>query len=311
METHQTFGKRGFVTIATGDVRYYNMARNLLHSYHFHTSAPYPFALICDRENKATAEFDNVILLDKPTHSYLDKLRLFECMPYEETIFIDADSLAYGDLNEWFEIFNGYGDFSCFGYAYRDLNVTKGWFSVPGMQEYDDCISFIPSFNGGVYYMRKTETCQRVFDIARKCAEHYSSYAFNWFREPADEPVLALGMAVCKCEPVNMDEIVFAPKQGSMELNIVSGIARRTGQRHDVRLIHWSNYRTLKSEYQFEIRKMDFARTREKSFRRVLYEHGFARTYLWVYDVIAFCHRVKRKIKKEWKKSGSSFSLKH
>ena len=310
------FAKRGFITIATGNLRYYSMALNLLHSYRFHAKSPYPFAILCDRANAITAEFDHVIILTAPTNSYNDKLKLFDYLPYEETIFIDADSLAYGDLNTWFDLFEKQGDFSCFGYANRDLSTQNGWFSRSGMKEYKEQISFIPSFNGGVYYLRNTPTCHKVFSIAQNAAKNYSDYSFRLFRSPADEPVLALGMAVCGCEPLNANELVFAPKNGSMELDIISGKARNKNHAHDYKLVHWSNYRTLKSDYQLEIRKLACATEKGRSvsfFHKCLYEYGFARVYLWIYDVSAFLFRVRRVVKKKWVKklaSKSFFSLK-
>ena len=107
-------GKRGFVTIATGADRYYVLAQNLLHSYKCFAQEPLPFAIIADRENAYTAEFDHVILISDASNSYNDKLKLFRELPYDETIFIDADSLAYGDLNVWWDIFSQAGDFSLF-----------------------------------------------------------------------------------------------------------------------------------------------------------------------------------------------------
>lgn len=91
--------ERGFVTIATGDEWYYRIAINLLRSYRLFSENPMPFALICDRERKETEEFDKVILMEEPSCTYLDKLRLPEYIPYDETIFVDADSLAFRDLN--------------------------------------------------------------------------------------------------------------------------------------------------------------------------------------------------------------------
>ena len=122
----QTLGKRGFVTIATGQERYYALARNLLRSYRHFADKPLPFAIIADRENQYTAEFDHVVMIHDASNSYNDKLKLFREMPYEETIFIDADSLAYGDLNVWWDVFRDAGDFSLFGYAWRDLSSVCG-----------------------------------------------------------------------------------------------------------------------------------------------------------------------------------------
>ena len=55
--------RKGFVTIATGQERYYKLARNLLHSYRLFAKDPFPFAIISDRENEYTSEFDKVIVI--------------------------------------------------------------------------------------------------------------------------------------------------------------------------------------------------------------------------------------------------------
>ncbi len=213
--------RKGFVTIATGQERYYKLARNLLHSYRLFAKDPFPFAIISDRENEYTSEFDKVIVISDASNSYNDKLKLFRELPFEETIFIDADSLAYGDLNTWWDIFCDAGDFSLFGYAWRDLNCGRGWFIPSGMKQHGTDISFIPDFNGGVYYMRNTDACRHVFEIAINCEKNYHDYSFNGFADPADEPLLALGMAVCKFEPVDMPgELVFAPSRKRLEADI-------------------------------------------------------------------------------------------
>ncbi|MCR5736903.1 MAG: hypothetical protein K6G64_04550 [Eubacterium sp.] len=108
--------KRGFITIAAGKEEYYSLAQNLLRSYRYFCTEQLPFAILCDRENEYTEQFDDIILFkDGATNSYLDKLSLGEYLPYEETIFIDADCLAFDDLNALFGYFEKADDFSCFG----------------------------------------------------------------------------------------------------------------------------------------------------------------------------------------------------
>ena len=58
--------KQGFVTIATGDAQYYRMARTLLRSYRQNCPQPLPFAILCDRENEFTAEFERTLSLPLP-----------------------------------------------------------------------------------------------------------------------------------------------------------------------------------------------------------------------------------------------------
>ena len=107
--------RKGFVTVATGNTMYYIMARNLLLSYRHFAKDPLPFAIICDRTNRYTDCFDDVILLPDPSRSYNDKLRLPSLAPYDHTIFVDADCLAYRDLNDMWEMFEGAPAFGVLG----------------------------------------------------------------------------------------------------------------------------------------------------------------------------------------------------
>lgn len=296
---------RGFVTIATGHERYFELARNCLYSYRQFSCDPYPFAIITDRENEYTREFDKVIVISDPDNSYMDKLKLYRELPFDETIFIDADSLAYGDLNAWWDIFAQAGDFSVFGYAWKDLSSGRGWFVPEGMGSYSQDIAFIPDFNGGVYYMRKTEACKKVFDIAISAAKNYKNYAFRGFIDPADEPVLALGMAVCRFEPLDERELAFAPKRSQIcaDISVPAALySRRRGDVYPVRIIHWSNYRTRKSLYRFEVKKLMALRKNPAYINtwhyKILYEWKLLYLYMQIYDLTAFVYRVKTKLKK-------------
>lgn len=299
----KTFAPRGFVTIATGQERYYRLARNLLLSYRRFAGERYPFAIIADRENEYTAEFDHVILLKDASNSYNDKLQLFRELPYDETIFIDADSLAYGDLNAWWDIFHESGDFSLFGYAWRDLSCERGWFIPSGMGEFTEHIRFIPDFNGGVYYMRNTDACKQVFDIANYCSAHYSEYRFNGFSTPADEPVLALGMTVCGFEPVNLDgELIFAPPQRQLQADISKpeAIFRTKGGKvfPRVRLIHFSNYRTQLAFYRSEVAKLTrIYRGQQNCASRPILD-AMRYCFYCAANLVPFSKRVMRKIKR-------------
>ena len=295
---------RGFVTIATGEERYYDIARNLLWSYQQFASKKYPFAIICDKENKYTKEFDDIIILEKAYCNYLDKLQLYKYLPYDETIFIDADSLAYGDLDEWWNIFAKATDFSLFGYAWMDLESGRGWFVPDGMREYKDKITYIPDFNGGIYYMRKSETCKNVFELANYFANNFAKYAFNGFDQPADEPCLALAMAVNNCMPLDIQEkgLIFAPKRKNIDLDILlpKAIYHNETKSYNVNLIHWSNYRTQLSLYKYEVRKLKLIREKNNCgvFRKLFYESKLVYYILCIGNINAYIKRLKNKLKR-------------
>ncbi len=294
----QTFGKCGFVTVATGDDRFYRIARNLLRSYRLFSKNPLPFALIADRENELTAEFDRVVLISDAEKNYNDKLKLFRELPFDETIFVDADCLAYGDLNDWFAFFADAGDFAAFGYSIDDLTSADGWFDPAGMREFSPQITFIPNFNGGVYYLRKTEKCAKVFEIANYCAPRYADYSFRKFKEAADEPLLALGAAVCGLRPVERTEVVFKPKRGfRSDLSIPSATIRpkKDAAPIPIRLVHFGSFKTQLSFYRSEVAKMQDLRDGQRRSR--LYS-ATRRTLYALGDVVFRTRRELRNLKK-------------
>jgi len=206
---------RGFVTIATGKDSYYQMAHNLLLSYRLYSEHQEPFAILCDRQNAYTKDFDVVIVLDRPYFSYLDKLQLYAKSPFEESIFVDADALFLRDPALLWSDFSEQDDFSCYGKA-LPLTSKKGWFYYEEMGELKAQLQFGVQMHGGLYYFRKTQRCREVFELANHFAEHYSKYRFAHFEKPADEPVLATAMAIHGCKPCAEEgRVLFLPSYGN------------------------------------------------------------------------------------------------
>lgn len=294
---------RGYVTIATGSRHYYELARNLLSSYRRNGGGAWPFAIIAERENEYTAAFDKVVLMPNASHSYLDKLRLFDCLPWEETIFIDADCLVYGRIDDWWAYFEDGAPFSCFGYAYEDLSTKKGWFQYEGMGEYKARISFIPSFSGGVYYVRNEPASAEVFALAREAAARYREYPFAIFKDPADEPLLALGMAVCGCRPVDLAEVGIYVKRREMPADILAPAASwdLRGKLRPVKLVHWGNFGTMKAFYLYEVERMDRASAgmaMDSRYAKLLYgKRGLRYYFLLWHDGVTLLKRIRRRLK--------------
>lgn len=254
--------ERGFVTIATGHERYYKMALTLLRSYRANTANPMPFAILCDRANEYTEEFSDVVILDKFSKSYIDKIRLLKTAPYQETIFIDADCIAYGDLNRFWDYYEGATDFSCFGFCHS-LDSDEGYFWQDSVGEYGSRISYIPGFHGVSYFVRRGSVCDEMFESCRDIATHYREYKFRYFSNPADEPILALAMAVHGCRPVRQNGECFAyyPVDGAYTTYDYSKRLCRyeKGDRQqDILLMHFGSVRTTAPLYTLEEKKVDF-----------------------------------------------------
>lgn len=255
---------RGFVTVATGRDEYYQLAHNLLRSYRRFCASPLPFALLADRENQWTADFDDVVLFPGgAANCYLDKLRLAELLPYDETIFIDADCLAYGDLNRLFDYFRDADDFSCFGRV-LPLEDKTGWFEYENLGELKPRVSYVVGLHGGIYFLRRTEASRAVLGKARAMVPDYARFRFKGnFANPGDEPLVALAMALQGFRPVPFGHeaiCCYWEYEGRLELDLSRGLARVTAglgkenekPQYDVLVLHWGTRFTRELEYKLQ-----------------------------------------------------------
>ena len=252
---------KGFVTIATGNEKYYKMAANLLLSYRHFSKEPYPFAIIADRENEYTRLFDRVVLLPNPHSSYLDKIELLTNAPFAENIFIDADCLAYGDLNRYWSAFENCTDFSAFGLT-RSIDQANDFYDYDGTGIFKDQISYLTHLHGGIYYIRQSEACKRLLSTCRYIIEHYGDFTFKMFRDgPADETVFALAMSVegMKSTEAPPEMMCFYPCKTYFKSDISKGLVefsmpwfRKDEVVRECYCVHWGNYNIAKPVYQLE-----------------------------------------------------------
>lgn len=270
---------RGFVTIATGEERYFKMARTLLYSYRLTAKEPMPFAIITDKENEYTKEFDDVIVLEHYTCTYIDKLMLMKKCPYDETIFIDADCVAYRDLNHYWRVFQGADDFACLGENLPLDTVTGGWFTLAGAGKYRGQVQYIPNFHGGIYFIRSGSVCERMYEICQDVATHFEDYKFK-SEKPADEPIIALAMSVCGCKTVNWlpEHFICYWNAKSITADFTKRYLKYStiwfkGQENGM-LLHWGNVFISKVLYQFEEEKViqEYRKHKNTISFKVLYD---------------------------------------
>lgn len=281
---------KGFITIATGKEEYYQLARNLLHSYRYFCAEPLPFAILADRENEYTAEFDNVLLFSNgATNSYLDKLCLAEFAPYDVTVFIDADCLAYGDLNVLFDHFEDADAFSCFGRV-LPLDDKTGWFEYKNLGELQEKVSYVVGLHGGIYYMRKGDTARKIFEDAKGFIPEYQKYQFRGKFDLGDEPLVALSMAVNNCHPIPFipeDICCYWEHTHHMSIDITKGKATVNGE-YDTILLHWGTRFTRELEYKKQVALLDILETPDSNSEKQIAK------YAAYYDRLMRQQRVKR-----------------
>lgn len=295
---------KGFITVATGSEEYYRLACNLLHSYHYFCKESLPFAVLTDRINEWTSEFDDVILFkDAATNSYLDKLSLGEYLPYDINIFIDSDCLAFNDLNKLFDYFENADDFSCFGRV-LPLDDKTGWFEYENLGEQQEKVSYLVGLHGGIYYMRKGEVCDQVFRDAKAFVSDYPKYKFKGkFSNPGDEPLIALSMAVNNCHPIPfvLEAICcYWEHVNHMTIDISRGLARiEQKPKYNAILLHWGTRYTRRLEYQKQVALMSILEEHAEDYvKRIHRCRRYYNSMIAAEKRRAFVVRVKSKIKR-------------
>ncbi|MBQ4120102.1 MAG: hypothetical protein IJD45_06910 [Clostridia bacterium] len=301
---------RGFVTIATGNNWYYKIALNLLNSYRYTTKKPLPFAIIADRENEITREFDKVVIINNATNSYNDKLRLGEFLPFEENIFIDADCLAYGDLNVAFQVFEDKDDFCCLGSTSPLTEKSGSWFSLltfPLQSPQNNNIitreiaqkniKYTVGLHGGMYYIRNTATAQKVFQDALTYAKDFTNYNFHMFNKPADEPVLALAMAINNCKPISFENFALFCFWQNPFIKMKLSKKKASCNNKEVTLLHWGSGATKTAVYKKQVDQL-YMKINNINSLKSFYINTINTLLCYPYYFKLFLIRIKQRIKK-------------
>ena len=264
---------RGFVTIATGSTAYYKMAYFLVLSYRMHNEGGAPFAIICDKENEFTKPFDKIIIMENPFFSYVDKISLPNIHVWDETIFIDADSLIYGNINHLFDVFDEKIVFSGHGHT-RDANSNRSWFTKDGAGEYKELIDYSISLFGLAYYYKQ---CPALLEFNKVCVhilENFNSFKFA-VKKPCDEAVFSLAMAVSGFHPVTSRKVnstfeTFTKSKSIKKMKIQSQSSTSV-----CRIIHFGNIHTHSSTYRYHTYQLNCL-IQNKKIKRLYF-----RRFLW------------------------------
>lgn len=250
---------KGMITIATGDKHYYEIAANLLLSYREFAKNPLPFAIIAEEENEYTDLFDDVVITTEAKRSFTDKFLLLKLCPYDETIFFDADCLAYGDLNEYWDFFKDATDFSALGENY-DLSDNNGaWYNIDGIGEYGQMINYKTRVHAGVMFIRKTPKLDKMYDDCMSLFSDFDNLTFHTCPNSVDECILGVAMPMneMKCK-VEINRMIAAyPCLTQLKANISQGVLAYATPWHgyieDGILLHWGTKQTYKPLYLFEV----------------------------------------------------------
>ncbi|RZL61898.1 MAG: hypothetical protein EOO93_11490, partial [Pedobacter sp.] len=192
-----------FFTFASGK-KYLALAFALARSYRFHNGKQIPFSIISNQEFDLPWDLKwvkKLVFSEQIVGRGLEfKLKLLTIAPTYESIFIDADSLIYGNISHLFELFDRQTP-NIIG-----LKVTDGVFVDENVQK--TCLDFeLPymiRYCGALYYLINNENGKKIFDYARKLNQSNRPFQRNQ-NTIYDEPILSIAMSKFKVNPLPDD----------------------------------------------------------------------------------------------------------
>ncbi len=258
---------RGIITLAYGHERFIEQARSLAHSLQLH--APHlPRTLITDSNDPEIRDQFTDVIPYRPEYGsgVRQKLFLDRYSPYEQTLFIDSDCLALGNLQSFWSAFEGQ-HFGVPGFRYLQKGSTDPYLDVDHALE-SLHVTSIPKFNGGTYYFTRSAEAAEFFSTARNILDNWRALRLNEFRRngPGDEAVYALSMAVHHIPPTSMGSGgMWTPVgyKGPLLLNALEGTCsfEKEGMKLTPEIIHFPG------EYMYS-----FAYARERAKLRAQIE---------------------------------------
>jgi hypothetical protein len=189
--------RRGFLTIASGAPLYLRMGLALARSVRLRNSNV-ELAVVTDACGDIfSGLYDHVIRFNPEFgRGVQQKLYLDRYTPFEETIYIDADCLAYEDLDLLWGMYAGSPGFGVKGADY--LGAASSHYGVSDFRKYLGCygVTRIGNFNGGIYYFDHGAVAARVFESARQISAERDRVGLTPFKNSpvADEPIMAMAM---------------------------------------------------------------------------------------------------------------------
>ena len=205
---------QGYITIATGAQRYAEMAIVLGLSIKTF-DAKRPVCLLHDDRVAlppySDRIFDEAIELD-PDGEYIgcmNKLRLYEYSPFDQTMFVDADCiLMKSQVDSYWSHCAGMG-FTLPGSS----SSTGHWekIDIESTCRRFNC-SYVVVMNSGTLYFEKGPVGERLFEEVNRLylnrRNELRRFHHNQLGQYADEPFLGVAMGRLGLEPVGIDERV-------------------------------------------------------------------------------------------------------
>lgn len=198
---------KSILTIATGSELYISMACNLAMSFLLWNDYNIiQFQLVTDKPWLVPDTIKDSISVVVPSAEqcgagFATKLSMYDFVVSEQTLFVDADCLIYGNLLPVFEAFKGHR-VSVIG-KNRTSGSNVGFCLDIASVMSRLGINYFPLLCGSIYYFEKSLLAAAVFDQAKALLPQYEKIGLVKLRNKEnEEPLLAIAMAKFGQQPI-------------------------------------------------------------------------------------------------------------
>ena len=237
---------QGYLTMATGDRIYLELAVNLALSLKLNDPTR-PVCIVTDPEMEIAEVykpfFDYIVRLAPKSgfHGCLNKLRVNEVSPFEETMFIDSDCiLVKPDMDRHWE------KHQCQGFNIAGSKENSGnWYNFSIAEAIIQLqIPYMVELNSGVFYFRKGAESDRFFLTALAMVNKHKEILGTFHRNKlqlADEPFIGAALGKLMINPIS-----YEPSEGSIMITTVRSSNEVFDPiKHVSQIVKHSNYRLL------------------------------------------------------------------
>lgn len=213
---------QGYITLATGPRQYLEMAVNLLLSLKYNDPKRQT-CLVIDEGATLPDEYKHVVdhvaylAPREGFHGCLNKLRIHELSPFDESMFVDSDCiLVKNDMDRH------WAKFKSDGFNIAGSKVTQGhWYDFDIQKVIQEIgIPYMVKMNSGVFYFKRGEATNDFFRTAETLVSRHKNLLGSFHRnriQLADEPFIGAALGIRQISPIG-----YSPREGSIMITTVS-----------------------------------------------------------------------------------------
>lgn len=214
--------KQGYITLATGSRQYLEMAINLVLSLKYNDPNR-KICIVIDEGNSLPEEYkhvvDHVAYLTPREGFYgcLNKLRIYELSPFEESMFVDADCILVKD-----DMDRHWTKFKTDGFNIAGDKITQGYWYDFDIEEAIRAIEipYMVKMNSGVFYFSRGAKANEFFATTHSLVSQYKNLLGSFHRnrlQLADEPFIGAALGVHRINPIG-----YLPSEGSIMITTMN-----------------------------------------------------------------------------------------